>query len=91
MTGFGTLKTSSMEGYQPPSMSATLAQHLPLQKFLIPGTLDMQARRSRNITEHVEGKAEALRVEQKLHRNLGHPTTYSLLLNCCKAATPVSL
>ena len=28
---------------------------------------------------HVEGKAEALRVVQKLHRNLGHPSTKSLV------------
>ena len=28
---------------------------------------------------HVEGKAEALRVVQKLHRNIGHPSTKSLV------------
>ena len=76
LKGFQTLKTTFMQDYQP-AMAATLV----LQKYLTLGTLDLEVKEhvGKTIDLHVEGKAEALRVVQKLHRNLGHPSTKSLV------------
>eukprot|EP00435_Cladocopium_sp_Y103_P029927 s3688_g7.t1 len=69
---------------------ATLGRH---SKYLLPLTENFDPEIIANDTSfdlvkkhvgklidlHVEGKAEALRVVQKLHRNLGHPSTKSLV------------
>ena len=83
MKGFRTLKTSFMEDYQP-AMAATLAAALATPETPHPwdfgfAVQEIKEHAGKMIDLHVEGKAEALRVVQKLHRNLGHPSTKSLV------------
>eukprot|EP00435_Cladocopium_sp_Y103_P026681 s2681_g6.t1 len=83
MRGFKTLKTTFMEDYQP-AMAATLAAALATPETPHPwdfgfAVQEIKEHVGKMIDLHVEGKAEALRVVQKLHRNLGHPSTKSLV------------
>ena len=72
-----------MEDYQP-AMASTLAAALAAPEAPHPwdfgfAVQEVKAYAGKMVELHVEGKAEALRVVQKLHRNLGHPTTKSLV------------
>jgi len=83
MKGFRALKTSFMEDYQP-AMAATLAAALATPETPHPWDFgfvvqEIKEHAGKIIDLHVEGKAEALRVVQKLHSNRGHPSTKSLV------------
>ena len=67
-----------------PAMASTLAAALATPESPHPwdfgfAVQEIQEYAGKMVELHVEGKAEALRVVQKLHRNLGHPTTKSLV------------
>ena len=83
MPGFHTHRTSFMENYQP-GLASSLATAMATPEK--PHSWDhgfavqeIQQYVGKIIDLHVEGKAEALRVVQKLHRNLGHPSPQSLV------------
>ena len=83
LKGFNTLKTTFMQDYQP-AMAATLAAAIASPEVPHPwdfgfAVQEVKEHVGKMIDLHVEGKAEALRVVQKLHRNLGHPSTKSLV------------
>ena len=72
-----------MEDYQP-AMASTLAAALATPESPHPwdfgfAVQEIQEYAGKMVELYVEGKAEALRVVQKLRRNLGHPTTKSLV------------
>ena len=72
-----------MEDYQP-AMAATLAAALAAPETPYPwdfgfAVQEIKEHAGKMIDLDVEGKAEALRIVQKLHRNLGHPSTKSLV------------
>ena len=82
MKGHGTHRTSFMEDYQP-AFAATLATALASSER--PQTWeDSYVVREHTkylgkiVDLHAEGKQNALRVIQKLHRNLGHPSAQAL-------------
>ena len=83
MKGHGTHRTSFMEDYQP-AFAATLATALASSER--PQTWeDSYVVREHTkylgkiVDLHAEGKQNALRVIQKLHRNLGHPSAQALV------------
>ena len=81
--------------------------NLPLQQSLAPQSApvndhkfgmgpiavqEMQSYLGKLVDLHAEGKQEALRVVQKLHRNLGHPSAQSLVdLLTARGASPTVL
>ena len=83
LRGFQAHRTSYMENYQP-ALASTLAAAMATPEAPHSWEFGFAVQ---EITEHVgklvdlhvEGKAAALRVVQKLHRNLGHPSTSSLV------------
>ena len=83
LRGFQAHRTSYMENYQP-ALASTLAAAMATPEVPHHWEFGFAVQ---EITEHVgkladlqvEGKTAALRVVQKLHRNLGHPSTSSLV------------
>ena len=83
LRGFQADRTSHMENYQP-ALASTLAVAVATPKAPHHWEFGFAVQ---EITEHVgkqadlqvEGKTAALRVVLKLHRNLGHPSTSSLV------------
>ena len=93
LRGFQVHRTTYMENYQP-AMASTLAAAMATPEA--PHNWE-HGYAVQEITEHVgklvelhvEGKSAALRVVQKLHRNLGHPSTASLVeLLSSRGASP---
>ena len=95
MKGHGTHRTSFMEEYQP-AFASTLATSLACSEKpqLWEGSFAVREQSQylgKIVDLHAEGKQNALRVVQKLHRNLGHPSAQALvdLLQARGASTDV--
>ena len=83
MPGFGRARTSYLEDYQP-TLAAVLASCLATPEvptawdtaFAVNEEKAIHGQIIQLMTDH---KAEAVRAVQRLHRNLGHPTTIALV------------
>ena len=83
MPGFGRARTSYLEDYQP-TLAAVLASCLAAPEvptawdtaFAVNEEKAIHGQIIQLMTDH---KAEAVRAVQRLHRNLGHPTTIALV------------
>ena len=83
MPGFGRARISYLEDYQP-TLAAVLASCLAAPEvptvwdtaFAVNEEKAIHGQIIQLMTDH---KAEAVRAVQRLHRNLGHPTTIALV------------